>query len=73
MEGLLQKHLEAQLKTGIMQGTYAACRVVYDKATDATKTPEENLESIIQFCKPIIDSVENNDKSEPEAKGQTGE
>ena len=49
-----RNNLEKQFRNGLAQGTYAACKVVYDRATDAEKNAEERLETIIQFCQPII-------------------
>jgi len=46
--------LEEQFKSGLAQGMYAALKIVYDKTKDETKTPEERLESIRQFCIPSL-------------------
>lgn len=43
-------NLEKQLKTGIAQGLYAASKIIHDRATDKSKTPEERIESIVAFC-----------------------
>jgi len=43
--------LEEQFKRGLLQGSYAITKVVYDRATDENKTVDERLENIIAFCK----------------------
>lgn len=42
--------LQKQHSAGIAQGAYAMCRVVLEKATDETKTVEQRLKDVIDFC-----------------------
>lgn len=57
MRAVFTQGLQDQLRSGIAQGTYAACKVMYDKAMDTTKGAEERLNDIIAFCKPVIEAV----------------
>ena len=50
----IRANLERQFKNGLQQGMYAACKIVYDFATDETKTAEERLQEIIKTCEPSI-------------------
>lgn len=43
--------LQRQHSAGIAQGAYAMCRVVLDKATDESKSIEQRLKDVIDFCK----------------------
>ena len=49
-----RNNLEKQFRNGLAQGTYAACKVIYDRATNEEKSAEERLATIIQFCRPVI-------------------
>ena len=51
-----RNNLEKQFRNGLAQGMYAACKVVYDRASDETKPIEERLEAVINFCGPIAKS-----------------
>lgn len=42
--------LQKQHSAGVAQGAYAMCRVVLEKATDETKTVEQRLKDVIDFC-----------------------
>ncbi len=57
----IKAHIQHTLKErqdfGLAQGTYAACKVVYDKATAGGKSAEDKLDDIIAFCRPILDMV----------------
>lgn len=48
--------LERQHRNGLAQGTYAACKVVYDKAVDESKTYEERINSIKKFCETFLNN-----------------
>ena len=64
-------NLEKQFRNGLAQGMYAACRVVYDRLIDETKTPEERIAAIIAFCEPVVQNrdAKNRDKPEENIKG----
>ncbi len=49
-----RQKLEEQLKHGLAQGMYAACKVMLDKASNEEKTPEERIEDIKAFCDTIV-------------------
>ena len=53
MKTTFRDNLERQFRNGLAQGMYAACKVVYDRATEEGKTAEDKLKSIIAFCEPI--------------------
>ena len=40
-----------QYQNGLLAGSRAICKVVSDKASDETKTPEERIEDIKKFCR----------------------
>ena len=55
MEMAFREHLERQLRSGVAQGVYAACKVIHDRLTDEGKALEDRVESALAFCKPVID------------------
>ena len=50
----LRDGFKEQFQSGLAQGTYAACKVLHDKATDESKTPEERIRTIVQFCETFL-------------------
>lgn len=50
----IRANIERQFRNGVAQGMYAACKIIYDQATDDTKTAEERLQEIIKTCEPSI-------------------
>lgn len=50
------KGFETVRRTGLLQGATAISKVVLDKANDTSKTPEERLADIIQFCEVSLHS-----------------
>lgn len=44
------ERFESIHRTGLLQGSVAIPKVVLDKVNDTSKTPEERLSDIIQFC-----------------------
>ena len=45
---------QKQFQNGLAQGTYAACKVMYDMATNETKTPEERIADIVRFSQTFL-------------------
>lgn len=43
--------LKEQYHRGLLDGTRAFTKVIYDKATDETKSVEERLQDVVQFAK----------------------
>lgn len=54
IEVALRQQLERQLKYGLSQGMYAACKVIYDKAMNQEATAEDRIKDIIAFCEPLL-------------------
>lgn len=56
---LLKHEIQKRLKEAHIQAMKTTANaintVIYNKATDETKTAEERLEDIIKFCKVTID------------------
>lgn len=46
-----KKGLKEQYHRGLLDGTRAFTKVIYDKATDETKSVEERLQDVVQFAK----------------------
>ena len=46
-----KKGLKEQYHRGLLDGTRAFTKVIYDKATDETKSVEERLRDVVQFAK----------------------
>ena len=49
-----------------LKGAYAVCKVVYDRATDETKTPDERLNIIKEFCATLAKGKEPGDTDKPD-------
>lgn len=62
LTALFSGELETQLKNGLAQGVFAACKVVRDYATDETLEPDQRLAKITEFCdvvvKPALEKAE---------------
>lgn len=58
-----REKLNDQLKNGLAQGMYAACKIIRNKAMEEDKTPEERLHNIISFCEPVL-HLSNSKESE---------
>lgn len=56
---------EREFKRGLAKGAYAVCKVVYDRATDEAKTPEERLKIISEFCATLAKGKEPGDADKP--------
>lgn len=54
LTALFSGELETQLKNGLAQGVFAACKVVLDYATDETLEPDQRLTKITEFCKVVV-------------------
>jgi len=54
LTALFSGELETQLKNGLAQGVFAACKVVRDYATDETLEPDQKLKKIISFCDVVV-------------------
>ena len=63
---VFREHLENQFRNGITQGMYAACKVIYGKAIDDTKTAEERISEIIAFCQPPLVGAELEPGGQPQ-------
>ena len=46
-----KKGFKEQYRRGLLDGTRAFTKVIYDKATDETKSVEERLQDVVQFAK----------------------
>ena len=57
---------ENEFKRGLAKGAYAVCKVVYDRATDETKTPDERLNIIKEFCATLAKGKEPGDTDKPD-------
>lgn len=55
IKAALKDQLERQLKYGLSQGMFAACKVIHDKATDQSMSIEDRLNDIIAFCEPLLE------------------
>ncbi len=51
----IRSELEKQHSAGIAQGAYAMCQVVLSQAKDDSKSAEERLQNIVEFCSICID------------------
>lgn len=49
-KSMLRGGMKQQFQEGLRQGTFAACKVIHDKALNEEKTAEERLEDIVNFC-----------------------
>lgn len=58
LDRVFRNHLEAQLKNGLAQGMYAACKLINDKAADPSRSAEDRLRDISEFCRPVLESRE---------------
>lgn len=45
------KGYRSVFRSGLLQGSKAVCKVIFDKADDDSKTLEERIEDIKKFCK----------------------
>lgn len=54
--------LKKQHSAGLAQGAYAMCKVIFEKATDESKTIEQRLADVVTFCKNCVVPIES-DKS----------
>lgn len=45
------KGYKSVFQSGLLQGSKAVCKVIFDKANDDSKTLEERIEDIKKFCK----------------------
>lgn len=52
-----QKGFQRQHSASVAQGAYAMCKVIYDKAVDASKTAEERIDWIAHFCGKLLESA----------------
>lgn len=50
LTSLVQAKLLEQRQNGLAEGCKAVSKVVYDKATDESKTYEDRIRDIITFC-----------------------
>lgn len=50
----IRRGLHEQYQRGLYSGAYAMCVTIRAKADDEKHTPEERLQSIIQFCDTMI-------------------
>lgn len=58
-KNMLRGGFKEQYQNGLRQGTYAACKVIHDKAVDDSMTPEERLQKIIEFCEVFASLKQN--------------
>ena len=49
-----EEGFKKHFQNGLLQGSRAICKVVYDKASDEKKTIEERIEDIKKFCSVLI-------------------
>jgi len=47
-------NLEKQFRNGLSQGMYASCKVIHDRITDESKSIEDRINSVVEFCQQII-------------------
>ena len=66
LTSLVQAKLLEQRQNGLAEGCKAISKVVYDKATDESKSYEERIRDIIIFCETglTIKTEEEENKSE---------
>lgn len=50
VEQTVTEQLKKFHSMGMMRGAYSMCQVVLEKAKDETKTADERLADIIEFC-----------------------
>lgn len=65
----LRENLEKQFRNGITQGMYAACKVIFDKASDESRSHEERIKDIVTFCEPAL----KNRNAKPETQKKAGD
>lgn len=62
---VVEGKFKEQFNRGLLQGTKAISRVVYDKATDEKRTNAEKIEDIKKFCSVMLSmDVKENPKHE---------
>ena len=49
-----EEGFKKHFQNGLLQGSRAICKVVYDKACDEKKTVEERIEDIKKFCSVLV-------------------
>ena len=53
-EALFEKAIKDELKKqyiqGLTVGSKSICKVIFDKAIDPKKSPEEKITEIVEFC-----------------------
>ncbi|MBQ8619079.1 MAG: hypothetical protein IJ418_16405 [Clostridia bacterium] len=52
-----QRGFQRQHSAGVAQGAYAMCKVIHDKAIDTSKTAEERITWITNFCGKLLESA----------------
>lgn len=50
LEKAFKNGFQKSFNNGMLQAGSAICKVIYDKATNAKKSPEERLADIVKFC-----------------------
>lgn len=48
---VFNKGYKNTFRNGLLKGSKAMCRVIFDKANNESKTPEDRIEDIKNFCK----------------------
>ena len=60
-----RNNLEKQFRNGLAQGMFAACKVMYDRITDESKSAEEKINAVLEFCGPIARSKDAKEPAAP--------
>ncbi len=58
----IRGELGRQRNAGLAQGAYAMCQVILSKAKDDSKSSEERLQNIIEFCSICTDPSKAEEK-----------
>ena len=58
LDRVFRGHLETQLKNGLAQGMFAACKNIDDIAADGKKSADDRLRDIRAFCRPVLSNRE---------------
>ena len=60
---IFKRALQKTHRDGLLQGSKAMCNVVLNKARDKTKTAEERLKDIVDFCNTSLENKQRKGNS----------
>lgn len=60
----LEKNMQKVRDSGLLAGSKAICAVIFQKATDQTKSHKERIDDIVEFCAKSLSMFEKKDSEQ---------